>query len=89
MGIIRKILILFSVGCSLSAYACELSESKVFPSMSVGNGAIVFAFVPIEKESGDSTVDERLGIDVSFFDCKNKSEKLIGQLPFFGGYSKS
>lgn len=88
MSFLKNTLFVLSVSCSLNIYACEFSDGKAFPSLTVEEGAIVFDLVSIEKEPGDASAGEQLGIDVNFLNCNDGSKKIIGQLPFLADTGK-
>lgn len=63
-------------------FACEIPESKAYPSVATGNGAFIFELVPIEDEVASGSSSSPLGIDISYFDCAVKTKQLVGQLPY-------
>lgn len=88
MRAIKSTLVILSVMYSVNLFACDVQGGKAFPSLSVATGVIVFDETPLEKEPGDTSADEQIGIDVNFVSCRDGAKKLIGQLPFLADTGK-
>ncbi|MBU6960600.1 hypothetical protein KRR23_23000 [Pseudomonas sp. CVAP len=88
MRVLKSAFVIFSVIYSVSALACDVKVGSAFPSLPVENGAVVFDEAPIEKDPGDTSADEQMGIDVNFVSCSDGTKKLIGKLPFLADTGK-
>ncbi|APC19256.1 hypothetical protein BLL42_14510 [Pseudomonas frederiksbergensis] len=88
MGILKNTLAIVSVIYSVGVFACDVQADKAFPSLLTENGVVVFDEAPIEKEPGDASADEQIGIEVSFVSCSDGAKKLIGKLPFLADTGK-
>lgn len=82
MKVIRYIVLFFSAFFTFGIFACDLPQADAFKSIPVDGGAIVFDFVSIEKETGDTSQTQEVGIDINLFKCSDGTRKLVGQLPY-------
>ena len=88
MKVFKKIGLLIPFFFTSSLFACDLRQGDAFEPIPVDGRAIVFDLVPIEKELGDASQTQEIGIDINFFKCSDGSRNLIGQLPYLADTGK-
>jgi len=88
MKVIGSIVLFVSAFVAFSVFACEPPQGGAYKPISVEEGVIAFDFVPIEKESGDTSKMQEVGIDVNLYKCSGETRELIGQLPYLAGTGK-
>ncbi|MCD5990462.1 hypothetical protein KDX30_21505 [Pseudomonas sp. CDFA 553] len=88
MNFFKVFIFTCSIFLTCQAVSCDFPEGEAYPSIVVRNTAIVFDLSPIEDYHGDTKAGKQIGIDINLFNCKSKSRKLIGQLPFLADTGK-
>lgn len=88
MKAIGNIVLFVSAFFTFSIFACEPPQGDAFKHIPVEGGAIIFDYAPIEKESGDTSKTEEVGIDVNLYKCSGQARELIGQLPYLADTGK-
>ncbi|MEE5129847.1 hypothetical protein V2J82_05285 [Pseudomonas alliivorans] len=82
MKFMNVLLAVLFTQCAFSTAACERPNGKAFDSLSVGDGAIVFDFVPVDDNSGIARSGDQLGINVYHVKCSDGTKSLVGDLPY-------
>ena len=63
----KKIIFLMLISITYGVFACDYPKSGSFKTIPLDGAAIVFDFVPIEKELSNTRRSQEIGIDVHFF----------------------
>ncbi|POP73396.1 hypothetical protein [Pseudomonas syringae] len=88
MNFFKVIIFACSLVLTCQAVSCDFPEGEAYPSITLEDTAIVFDLSPIEEGPESTKGVKQIGIDINLFDCKSRSKKLIGQLPFLADTGK-